>query len=156
MKVHTKPRVGGTRHKLWSSARCSIPRDISHGWCCTRSRTRAQVRITAALRSWRRSTTSPAWRWSRRLGLRLRHLELVAALLPVVEAMLEAFDLRRKHGRVCRLGLLLCLARHGRDHARQEVEELLLEVNQMVVDRNPASRLRERVGPRIFTYDRSL
>jgi len=52
--------------------------------------------------------------------------------------MPEALDLGRDHRQVRVLGLFLGVSRHRRDHARHHVEELLLEVHQVAVDRDPA------------------
>jgi len=52
--------------------------------------------------------------------------------------MPEALDLGRDHRQVRVLGLFLGVSGHRRDHARHHVEELLLEVHQVAVDRDPA------------------
>jgi hypothetical protein len=63
----------------------------------------------------------------------------------------ESLDLRPEHRQVRLLGLALRLFRHRRDHLREHVEELFFELDEMAIDHDPATSLRQRVRQRVFT-----
>jgi len=68
----------------------------------------------------------------------------------------EPLDLGREHREIGQFRFLLRLLWHGRDHAREQVEQLLLEVDKVVIYGYPASGLRKRIRLRIFPAERSL
>src|SRR5256885_13592313 len=88
-----------------------------------------------------------------RLGLLL--LELVLALDPIVETVAEPFHLRRQDRQVCLLGLALRLPGHCRDHLGEQVEELLLGLDEMPIDNNPAAGFPPRPSRPGFAPDPS-
>jgi hypothetical protein len=68
----------------------------------------------------------------------------------------EPLDLRREHGQIRLLRLLARGLGHARDRAREDVQELLLEVDKLVIRRYPALRVRERIRLGVFSGQRSL
>src|SRR5947209_11981517 len=113
---------------------------------------------TAASRSWPRSTISPVSRrsplgGSRRplVGLVRPTPQRVTAAAPVLEAVLESFELCEEDRDVRLLGLAPRRRRHRRDLCRHGVEQRLLEVDELVVDGDPALSLLERARGGIFS-----